>query len=370
MTLRVTYDGQVFSFQEFGGISRYFSKLFELFNTTHGISPELIIKYSNNKHLTDLGTIPTKKFFPHHRFKGRNDFIKFLNRKYFRHTFKPYSGPQIFHPTYYNPYFLDLLGDIPFVLTIYDMAHERYPAMFSPLDHTPSHKKILTSHARRIIAISEHTKNDVINMLGVRASQIDVIPLATTITRPNPIGGVPNLPMNYLLYVGKRNTYKNFPIVLDALQQIRTIHQDCRLICAGGGRFSMAESEKMGKLGLKEAVLQMNVDDTVLSSLYAGARAFIYPSLYEGFGIPVLEAFACGCPTVLSNSSCFPEVGGDAAKYFDPTDVAGLVHSLNEILNERDVADDLRKRGLGRARLYSWEKTAQQTMETYQKALA
>lgn len=365
----MTFDGQAFSFQEFGGITRYFSKLLESFATLEGISPDLIIKYSNNAHLADLGTVHTRRFFPSYRFKGRNDIIKLLNREYFRQKFSAESGTQLFHPTYYHPYFLERIGDIPFVLTIHDMAHEHYPKMFSSLDHTSQHKKFLAPRARRIIAVSEHTKKDIVARLGIAETQIDVIPHATTLARPDRnYQGVP-LPDEYILYVGKRNSYKNFPIVLNALQRIRSARADCTLVCAGGGKLTKQESEEIERLHLSRAVIQMSADDSLLAFFYSLAGAFVYPSLYEGFGIPVLEAFACGCPALLSNSSSLPEVGGQAAIYFDPGNADSLVSLLNDVLVNRDLAEDLRKKGLERVKLYSWEKTAQQTLESYRKAM-
>jgi len=278
--------------------------------------------------------------------------------------------PQVFHPTYYDPYFLDLLGDIPFVLTIYDMSHELYPRLFSKFDFTGENKKKVSAKATRIIAISEHTKKDIISLLHVPASKIDVIPLATTLSAAATAKINIPLPEKYFLYVGKRNTYKNFFFLLDAMHALSQTIPHCSLICAGGGTFTSQERKEIERLRLTDKIIQMAADDTVLAYLYTRAQAFVFPSLYEGFGIPILEAFACGCPVLLSKRSCLPEVGGGAARYFDPASVSSLVEKLAEVLEDRTLVDDMRTGGLNRLKLFTWDNTALKTIETYKKALS
>lgn len=366
--MNVLYDPQVFSFQEYGGISRYYCELLKQFSIMNGVEPSLIIKYSNNHYLSELRLPQIKHFFPERRFKGRNEIIKLLNRIYVRHTIQEISRPDVFHPTYYNPYFLDFIGDIPYVLTIYDMSHELYPTLFSRLDFTAENKKKVSEKANRIIAISEHTKKDIVTLLHVPASKIDVIPLATNLAGTG-IGKVDiPLPTRYILFVGKRNTYKNFFFLLDTMKAFSKIDPSCSLICAGGGKFSTKERKYINRLQLADKIIQMNLDDTVSVHLYSNALAFVFPSLYEGFGIPILEAFACGCPVLLSNRSSLPEVGGNAARYFDPESVSSLVEKLTEVIENKALADDMRTNGLNRVKLFSWKNTALKTIETYKKA--
>jgi glycosyltransferase involved in cell wall biosynthesis len=367
--MKVLFDPQVFSFQDYGGISRYYCEMLRQFRSMDDVDPSLIIQYSNNRYLPDFEFIHTKQFFPSRRFKGRNEIIKFLNRSYVRNNFRFAPRPNVFHPTYYDPYFLDILGDIPFVLTIYDMSHELYPQHFSKFDYTAENKKIVAAKAHRIIAISEHTKKDIVALYHIPDSQIDVIPLATNLSPAGVRKADIPLPHNYLLYVGARNTYKNFSLLLGAMQSLSKTTTPCSLVCAGGGTLSNQELNTIRNLGLSEKIIQMNVDDALLAHLYSNARAFVFPSFYEGFGIPVLEAFACGCPALLSNRSCLPEVGGDAAKYFDPESIPHLVEILNEVIENKSLADDMRTRGLNRVKLFSWNSTARKTIDTYKKVL-
>ena len=154
---------------------------------------------------------------------------------------------------------------------------------------------------------------------------------------------------------------------MHALSQT-TLH--CSLVCAGGGTFTSLERKEIERLRLTDKIIQMDTDDTVLAYLYTRAQAFVFPSLYEGFGIPILEAFACGCPVLLSKRSCLPEVGGDAARYFDPASVSNLVEILTEVLEDSSLANDMRTDGLNRLKLFSWDNTALKTIETYKKALS
>jgi glycosyltransferase involved in cell wall biosynthesis len=366
--MNVVFDGQIFSFQDYGGISRYYCELIKQFSAMEGVEPSLIIQYSNSRYLPEIDFIHAKHFFPYRRFKGRNEIIKLLNRNYVRRNYQGQSQPDVFHPTYYDPYFLSLLDDTPFVLTIYDMSHELYPHLFSRFDFTAENKMKVSAKANRIIAISEHTKKDIITLLNIPASKIDVIPLATTFSPDKTSKADISIPDKYFLYVGKRNTYKNFLFLLYAMKDLHQTGSHYSLICAGGGKFSAQEREVIRKLQLSDKIIQMDVDDNVLMRLYSKAQAFVFPSLYEGFGIPILEAFACGCPALLSNRSSLPEVGGNAAIYFDPESISDLSEKLARLIEDKDLTDDMRNNGLNRLKLFSWENTACLTLDTYKKA--
>jgi glycosyltransferase involved in cell wall biosynthesis len=275
----------------------------------------------------------------------------------------------VFHPTYYNPYFLDVIKDIPFVLTIYDMSHELYPDSFSRFDFASKYKTMLASKANRIIAISENTKKDIIRILQIPDSKIDVTPLATDLSLIKMKTPAVSLPERFILYVGKRNTYKNFFFLLKAFSSLTGMNNKYSLVCAGGGPFNKQESCEIDKLKSSDKVIQLNANDDELAYLYSKAKAFVYPSLYEGFGIPVLEAFACGCPAIISNRSSLPEVGGEAAQYFDPENSESLTDKLNAVLENENLAHELRVKGLERVKLFSWKQTALQTLETYKKVI-
>jgi len=367
--MNVYYDAQVFSFQDYGGISRYFSEIIRYFLQQQEITPNILVRYSNNRYLKDFPQYHAEPLFPNRKFKGKHELLKYLNRSFARKNFGRNVQPDIFHPTYYDPYFLDILGDVPFVVTVFDMTHELYPDQFHPFDYTSKNKRIVTAKANRIIAISESTKRDLVRLFNIPESKIDVVPLAANI-----IPGAQQAPQvfirgKYILYVGKRNTYKNFPFLLQALQAFKSYQQDIKLVCAGGGAFSVKEQQNINNLGLDNSVIQLEVNDRELAYLYSHTVALVYPSQYEGFGIPILEAFICKCPVLASDRSSLPEVGGDAAKYFNPEDPSTLVDLLKEVWNNTLLSEEMRAQGLKRAKLYSWEQTAKATLKIYKSII-
>lgn len=167
-----------------------------------------------------------------------------------------------------------------------------------------------------------------------------------------------------------RSGYKNYSGLLNAYSKCVELNSICKLVCFGGGRFSKDERNKHCQLGLtKEQVLWYDGDDSVLASLYKNATAFVYPSLYEGFGMPPLEAMSFDCPVVCSDRSSIPEVVGDAGEYFDPQNTKSIVEAITRVVNDRSHADELRKRGSRQIKNYTWQRCAEETFDIYQSLL-
>lgn len=156
--------------------------------------------------------------------------------------------------------------------------------------------------------------------------------------------------------------------LLEAFSLLAQKDSKLYLICTGN-KFSQGEEDKLSKLHIKNKTLQINASDKELSELYTRASLFVFPSLYEGFGIPILEAYACHCPIAISNTSCFPEIAGDAAIYFDPYSVKDIANTIEAIIYNPQKANELIQKGIKRLELYSWEKTVVETEETYKKAI-
>jgi glycosyltransferase involved in cell wall biosynthesis len=163
--------------------------------------------------------------------------------------------------------------------------------------------------------------------------------------------------------------YKNFPFFIEALSTVFKKHDHLHLVCAGGGIFSASERYLFQSIGVLSRVHWFPADDATLLYLYRNAYAFVFPTLYEGFGLPVLDAFSCGCPALLSDTGSLPEIGGNAALYFDPTDKASLTATIEQILSEERLKRDLIARGRERAKLFSWEKTAAMTKKVYEAVI-
>jgi glycosyltransferase involved in cell wall biosynthesis len=270
----------------------------------------------------------------------------------------------VFHPTYYNPYFLKSLKK-PFVLTVHDMIHELFPQYFLDDFNSSRYKEEIIKRADHIIAISDCTKNDIQKFYSIDDSRITVIHHGYQMHGNEGLSEHFMLNGKYILFVGKRFGYKNFNLFIKAAAAVISKYS-IKLICAGGGAFQPEEEQLITDFNLTNSVQQITVTDTQLGSLYKHALAFIYPSLYEGFGLPVLEAFYNNCPVIMSDSPALLEVGGDAAAYFDPTDEQSIASAIEKVIRSSDKQDDLRQKGVERLKLFSFESCLQKTIAVYQ----
>ncbi|MGA2642914.1 MAG: glycosyltransferase family 1 protein [Spirochaetia bacterium] len=353
--MRVLYDYQAFM-QRHGGVSRYFAELIGALSRMEGFEAKLPEMYSDNEYLRHKRTLLTRRSF-----KGKVRIMAALNHLWAAQALR--GEFEIFHPTYYRPYFLKFLRR-PFVVTVHDMIHELYPEHVRD-DGTAKNKKLLCRRASLIIAVSANTKNDLCRLLDVPPEKVTVIPHATSLS----FDGSPRLvDRPYLLHVGGRSGYKNFAALLEAAALLLPRH-GLDLVCAGGEDFSRAEVAAMREHGIADRVRHFKaLSAGQLTSLYHFASVFVYPSLYEGFGLPLLEAFACGCPVAASRSSCIPEVAGDAAEIFDPRLVDSVAAAVERVLCNPSRSRQLVEAGMARLSFFSWEKTAAKTLEVYRKA--
>lgn len=371
--MKVLYDHQIFATQRYGGISRYFFELMQYYHQTGYLQFELPVRYHENAYLQNASFIRTGILDRLRKALGYASFIdkEKINRKASIQLMMN-KGFDVFHPTFYDPYFLPLLDGKPFVLTIYDLTHEKYPE-FYPLSQSLCETKIiLAHHATAIIAISETTKKDIIKFFGIDSDKIHVIYLGSSFQA----GSVSEkataeirLPERFLLFLGKRHGYKNFVLLVKAMAQVCMKDNGLMVICAGAAAFTSDEIDLMKKLNVQERFIHMKAPDEVLGLLYRHAIAFVFPSLNEGFGIPVLEAFSCGCPVICSNTGSLPEVGGSAAEYFDPMEPASLSEAIEGVIYDNAKRKTLIEKGFQQNDLFSWEKAALQTMKVYESVL-
>jgi glycosyltransferase involved in cell wall biosynthesis len=275
----------------------------------------------------------------------------------------------IFHPTYYEPYFLQYLGKKPYVITVYDMIHELFPQYFKSGDQTKVWKKHLIENAGAVIAISENTRQDIIKFTNADPDRIHVIYLGNPFEHGSEqIDTCPAPPVfenPYLLFVGGRPAYKNFDLFIESVAGMLNDHEGLHVVCAGWLPFSSQEREVFKELKISHSVHHVKINDTMLKNLYRNARAFVFPSLYEGFGLPVLEAFSCQCPVIMSKASSLPEIGDDAAAYFDPDDCESIRSAVERVLMNEKYRQDLIQKGSERLKFFSWEKTAVSTKKVY-----
>ena len=386
--MKVLFDYQIFETQTYGGISRYYVELLKTFSKNNLIDWELPIIYSNNIYLENEPNLfkfikkkkdPFSYFLPNFNFKGKWKLYKtlnkltgfpkeeFANRELNLKHIKE-KDFDVFHPTYYNDYYLEYISDKPFVITVHDLIHEKFSVQNLVTDFHSDTKRKVIEKAAKVIAISENTKKDLIELFKVDEEKIEVIYQANSLQSDYNFASLfqkLKLPEKYLLFVGNRKGYKNFDFFIHSVAPILKDNKDLFVVCTGSA-FSQAELHVFLNLGISNQMKHHFVDDISLAFLYKNALAFIFPSLYEGFGIPILEAFSCGCPALLSNTSSFPEVGGDAATYFNPANKISIYEAVNSILNNENIRIEMRQKGYERLKLFSWEKTALETKAVYE----
>jgi glycosyltransferase involved in cell wall biosynthesis len=264
---------------------------------------------------------------------------------------------------------------VPEVVTVYDMVYERFPGLFKGADADVhrAEKAECIHNATRLIAISEATKKDVCEMTGVPEERVDVIHLAVNTDVFFPGDGAATVRQKYglvdpyVLYVGARTHYKNFGRLLEALAKPSLQPFSLAVV---GEPFDSSEQRMLNALGLAGRTRLIPFPAAAnLRAIYQAARGLVYPSLWEGFGLPLLEAMACGTPVAASRAGSLPEVGGDAAVYFDPYNTDEMADSVASLLDSH-VPSEYRGRGLRRVGDFSWERTAALTIASYRKALA
>ena len=251
---------------------------------------------------------------------------------------------------------------------MFDLIHELFPNDFPQQDLTANYKAILIEKATLIIAISENTKRDIIKRYGIDKKDINVIYLAPSLSNLTPKKPECQLPKKYLLYVGLRNGYKNFESFIYASKKILLNDRELGIICTGHP-LTFNEKQLFDNLEISAQLKYLFVNDCELKYLYQNAIAFVFPSKYEGFGIPILEAFACGCPALISSGSSMDEIGGDAAHYFNPFDQDSIAASINEVLKSSKRRKELIEKGYKQIKYFSWEKTVRETIITYKDVL-
>lgn len=359
--MKICYDSHIFSYHKYGGISRYFVELVKQLSVNNTCVLEL--HFTDNIYIKSLeynNIISKTHSLPFNR--GKSKIYEYLNRfSDIKSLRKEYD---IFHPTYYTPYFLKYVKS-PYVITVHDMIHEKYNRTTLNEQFLLEKKKTIIQ-ANRIIAVSENTKQDLMDLYDIPSEKIDVVYHGYSIADYEK--EVPMISSDFILYVGDRNGYKNWKKFIEAFAIIHRLFPELSLVCTGKP-FSVEEYSYLDKHNLTSSVHSVFASESQLAWLYRHAICFVYPSLYEGFGIPILESFATNCPCVLSNTSCFPEIAREGGLYFDPYDIDAMADTITKVVDSSELRKNLILKGNKRLQNFSWKKTAQKTLEVYRSTI-
>lgn len=354
--------------QSFGGISRYYKILAEeLIKLGHDIN--IFAGMHRNHYLDGIRAEVVKGFkIPQYPPKTSRIFA-WVNHGLAEALMRNWR-PDIIHETYYSS--LPRLNNKSFrVTTVYDMIHELFPDQFSVRDKTTERKKSTFSRVNHIISISESTKRDLIDLFGISDEKISVVHLGVDFSAFMNARSTFNYTHKpYILFVGNRGGYKNFDGFLKAFASSERLKADFDIVAFGGGSFIDNEKTLFKTLGLKEAqVRHVGGDDQKLASVYSMAHVFVYPSLYEGFGLPPLEAMASGCPVISSNTSSMPEVVGVAGEYFNPSVIEDMRHAIERVVYSDQRRIELVNLGYENIKNFSWHDCARKTLEVYKEVI-
>ncbi len=362
--MKILFDYKIFYQQRYGGISNYFYQLSKEF-----IKREIDLKITSQVHKNEyLKKIPNSclvgnffTFLPH-KLNFITENFNHFNARLFIKKFQP----NIIHETYYSK--KKYYSNLKTVCTAYDMINEIYPNYSPNFKYVYQIKKDTFKRANKIICISNKTKEDLIKYFDVETHKIEVTHLSSTFENYKLEKSNYKKFNDCLLFVGSRYGYKNFERFLSAYSKSNYLKNNFRIIFYGGEKPNSYDYKVINKNNINfKNILFFNDLDFSLSYMYSNVLALIYPSMYEGFGIPILEAMTLGCPVISSNGGALREVGGDGLQYFNPNEIDDIKNKLENFLNSENFIKEKVNYGFERSKKFSWKKCAEETLSIYKK---
>jgi glycosyltransferase involved in cell wall biosynthesis len=368
--MRILYDHQVFSLQDAGGASRYHYQLIRNLQTSTDVDVELLMGLNASvMPFAGLERDRTRIFALATRIKPGT--ARYVANELLSSVVAPVRGKfDIYHPTLYRA--LPWVRRRRVVVTHHDCIHERFPQLFPNAASIMNTKRKLFAQADAILCVSASSQSDLLHFYPVAEKKTHVV-LHGFSPLPPPdeeqAAGAPQEVSPYLLYVGSRASYKNFHLLLEAFSR-SGLAGDFHLLAAGGGEWTAEEQARITALRLSAHIkLIPKAGEATLARAYRDAALFVYPSLYEGFGFPPLEAMSLGCPVLVNHTSSLPEICGDAAFYFDSAGPEELARVLVATLADSAGLDAKRRLGGEQIRLYDWGRSARNTLSVYREVL-
>ena len=363
--MNILFDYSIFFHQKLGGISRYFLNLQKQFEKKKHIKTKIFAPIHSNKFLKKENENKFINFYIKDYPKYSRKIIKSINYSLSK-LYCNYYKPHIIHKTFYSKNF-NHDSKTKKIITVYDLIHEIYYKDFGKSENYLPKYNILKS-IDFIICPSYKTKSDLINFYKIPEEKIRVIYMGIHQFDKIITSNIKKIDKPFILYVGDRKRYKNFKNFIKAFSISKKIQNDFKLVCFGGGSFSNEEKLFLTELGINiNEIMQIEGDDSQLCYLYKNAKAFIFPSLYEGFGLPQLEAMSLGCPVISSNHEAIVEAVGDSAILFDPNEPDDIAEKISHVLYSNELLGKLKFKGFERSKIFTWEKCASETLDVYKK---
>lgn len=363
--MKILFDYQIFLNQKFGGISNYFTNLISSLDKKNQqcklFAPLYIseaLQNLNKKSILGKKIEKTPKYTKKIISLISDFFFEFYSYKF---------NPDIIHYTYYDKLFRFYNKNFysnktKRLITVYDLIHENFYNLKNV-------KKKSINSVDHLICISKNTQAELIEYYKINIEKTSVVYLASKFS-----GKIDKIVCNksdpYLLFVGDRFKYKNFTNFIKSVSSSKLLKNNIKIICFGFYPFTKKELEFFSseKMDINK-INFMSGDDELLKKLYQESIALVYPSLYEGFGLPILEAMSLGCPVACSNVSSMKEVGGVAVNYFNPNNIEEMQSSIEEIVFSSEKRKDLINLGFQQNKKFSWNKCANETLDVYKKII-
>ena len=366
--MKILYDHLCFQ-ETYGGVSKYFVNMLKQF--TVDVPYEISVKYTKNEYIKTLAKIKLNNNLDNTNIRGKWRLFHFINRNYSK--IKLFLGNyDIYHQTHYNPFAYKYLPSTKkSVMTVFDMNFFVIPEAYNNDNGSKmlaEWQKESVNKVNKIIAISKNTKKDIINVWNIPEEKIIVCYLACDEINIDDLDTTRKFQQPYILFIGTRHMYKNFAKYLSAFRVISERNKDLILVCTGSP-FNSSECNLINDLKLSDKIFQISVDENEMAALYHNAEVFVYPSLYEGFGLPLLEAMNAQCPIICSNTSCFPEICEKAALYFNPYSIDDMVDVTTKVLNNSSLKMKLIEEGNKRKKMFSWKKCAEEHIGVYKSMI-
>ena len=367
--MRIYYDHQLCSLQDAGGASRYHYELAKYFSGLPDVETETFLGMNASVYPFDgLGSTKARVMsftgpFP----KG---VLRYAANELIGNSIAPFRGKfDVYHPTHHR--IMPLVRSRRIVITHHDCIYERFP-VFRFTDEVLRAKKILFERADAIICISEASRKDLLEIYNIDRGRTHVVyhgisPLLHCGQAARMIAQ--KMRREFLLYVGSRAPYKNFDALLAAFRD-SGLHKSLDLLVLGGGPFTAEETSKAEHLEIGKHVVSIPLSsEELLGAGYSMAKLFVYPSLWEGFGLPPLEAMVAGCPVAASRRGAIPEICRDAPFYFNPEDADSIKKTLSQAIYDEEARKRAIHRGKEVSADYCWEKCGEETLAVYRECL-